>query len=89
MPALPERSFTIGIVNDREADRDETIAFYVTTGTYRSAKHTITIRDDDTPVMRNVRLVSGPGSDGVWRTGERVDVEVRYSLPVVVERPDC
>ena len=86
---VAERSFTIGIINDREADRDETIAFYVTTGTYRSAKHTITIRDDDTPVLRNVRLVSGPGSDGVWRTGERVDVEVRYSLPVVVERPDC
>ena len=86
---VAERSFTIGIVNDREAEGDETIAFHVTTGTYRSAKHTITIRDDDTPVMRNVRLVSGPGSDGVWRTGERVDVEVRYSLPVVVERPDC
>ena len=86
---VTERSFTIGIINDREADRDETIAFYVTTGTYRSAKHTITIRDDDTPVLRNVRLVSGPGSDGVWRTGEWVDVEVRYSLPVVVERPDC
>ena len=86
---VAERSFTIGIINDREADRDETIAFYVTTGTYRSAKHTITIRDDDTPVLRNVRLVSGPGSDGVWSAGERVDVEVRYSLPVVVERPDC
>ena len=37
--------------------------------------------------VRNVRLVSGPGSDGVWNAGERVEVLVRYSLPVVVERP--
>ena len=86
---VAERSFTIGIVNDQEAEGDETIAFHVTTGTYRSPEQTITLRDDDTPVMRNVTLVSGPGSDGEWRTGERVDVEVRYSLPVVVERPDC
>ena len=86
---VAQRSFTIGIVDDREAEGDETIVFYVTTGTYRSPNHTIALRDDDTPVLRNVRLVSGPGSDGVWSAGERVEVEVRYSLPVVVERPDC
>ena len=87
---VAQRSFNIGIVDDREAEGDETIAFYVTTGTYRSPDHTIILRDDDTPVLRNVRLVGGPGSDGVWRTGERVYVEARYSLPVVVERPeDC
>ena len=86
---VAQRSFTIDIVDDREAEAAETIVFEVHTQSGRSPKHTITIRDDDTPVLRNVRLVSGPGSDGVWRTGERVDVEVRYSLPVVVERPDC
>ena len=40
--------------------------------------------------IRNVRLVGGPGSDdGVWSTGERVEVEVRYTEPVEVERPAC
>ena len=40
--------------------------------------------------IHNVRVVGGPGSDdGVWRTEERVVVEVRYDEPVVVERPDC
>ncbi len=40
--------------------------------------------------IRNVRVVSGPGADGVWSAGERVELEVRYSLPVVVEQPeDC
>ena len=40
--------------------------------------------------VRNVRVVSGSGADGVWSAGERVELEVRYSLPVVVEQPeDC
>ena len=86
---VAQRSFTIGIVDDREAEGDETIVFRVETSSDESPTHTIAIRDDDTPVLRNVRLVSGPGSDGEWRTGEQVEVEVRYSLPVVVERPDC
>ena len=86
---VAQRSFTIGIVDDREAEGDETIVFRVETSSDQSPNHTIAIRDDDTPVLRNVRLVSGPGSDGEWRTGEQVEVEVRYSLPVVVERPDC
>ena len=62
-----ERTFTIGIVDDREAEGDETIVFRVETSSDESPTHTIAIRDDDTPVLRNVRLVSGPGSDGVWR----------------------
>ena len=86
---VAQRSFNIGIVDDREAEGDETIVFRVETSSDESPTQTIAIRDDDTPVLRNVRLVGGPGSDGVWRTGERVYVEVRYSLPVVVERPDC
>ena len=40
--------------------------------------------------VRNVRVVSGPGADGVWSAGERVELEVLYSLPVVVVEPeDC
>ena len=38
-------------------------------------------------VIRSMRAVTGAGSDGVWNAGERVEVRVRYSLPVVVERP--
>ena len=37
--------------------------------------------------IRNVTVVNGPGSDGVWRAGERVELEVRYPEPVVVEQP--
>ena len=54
---------------------------------------TFTIINDDTTAMRNVTVVSGPGPDGVWSAGERVELEVRYNLPVVVEQPssyyDC
>ena len=40
--------------------------------------------------IRRVTLVSGPGSDGEWNAGERVEVEMRYTKPVVVEKPeDC
>ena len=53
-----------------------------------------TIIDDDVSpfepaTIRSVTVVSGPGAEGVWSTGERVEVEVRYDKPVVVERPDC
>ena len=37
--------------------------------------------------VRNVRLVSGPGPDAEWSAGERVELEVRYPEPVVVEQP--
>ena len=40
-------------------------------------------------LIRNVAVVNGPGADGVWSTGERVEAEVRYSRPVAVEQPDC
>ena len=84
-----ERTFAIGIVNDREAEGDETIVFRVQSSADESPTHTITLRDDDTPAMRNVTLVGGPGSDREWSRGERVELEVRYSLPVEVERPEC
>ena len=39
--------------------------------------------------IRNVSIVNGPGSDG-WSAGERVEVEVVYPVPMVVEKPeDC
>ena len=40
--------------------------------------------------VRNVGVVNGPGSDGVWSAGERVELEVVYPEPMVVEKPeDC
>ena len=40
--------------------------------------------------VRNVRIVNGPGSEGVWSAGEQVEVEVVYPEPMVVEKPeDC
>ena len=38
--------------------------------------------------IRGVTVVSGPGSDGVWDAGERVELEVRYNMPVAVEQPE-
>ena len=38
--------------------------------------------------IRSVTVVSGPGSDGVWGAGERVELEVRYNLRVAVEQPE-
>ena len=45
-------SFTIGIIDDQEAERDETIVFEVDFGEARPPTHTITIRDNDaTPAV--------------------------------------
>ena len=38
--------------------------------------------------IRSVTVVRGPGADGVWGAGERVELEVRYNLPVAVEQPE-
>ena len=88
---MAQRSFTIGIVDDEEAEARETIVFEVRTeGDHRSPEHTVTIRDDDTTVIRNASVVNGPGADGVWSDREPVELEVRYNYPVEVEQPsDC
>ena len=45
-------SFTIGIIDDQEAERDETIVFAVLTYDDQSPAHTITLRDNDaTPAV--------------------------------------
>ena len=38
--------------------------------------------------IRSVTVVRGPGADGVWGAGERVELEVRYNLPAAVEQPE-
>ena len=85
---VARHSFEIGIVDDGEAEPEETIKFAIYTNSNNSGtKQTIRIRDDDTPVMRNVRVVNGPGAAGMWSAGEQVELEVRYTLPVAVEQP--
>ena len=45
-------SFTIGIIDDQEAERDETIVFALITSDDETPAHTITIRDNDaTPAV--------------------------------------
>ena len=44
---VAEPSFTIGIIDDQEAERAETIVFAVDFGVDQSPVHTITIRDND------------------------------------------
>ncbi len=34
-----------------------------------------------------VEIVTGPGADGVWNAGERVEVRVRFGVPVRVDVP--
>ena len=60
----------------------ETPSEWSPTGTGRTA-------EPEPALIRNVAVVNGPGADGVWTTGERVEAEVRYSRPVAVEQPDC
>ena len=85
---VARHSFEIGIVDDGEAERDETIVFEINSNSNSSGtEHTIVIRENDTPVMRNVRVVNGPGAAGMWSAGEQVELEVRYTLPVAVEQP--
>ena len=85
---VARHSFEIGIVDDGEAEPEETIKFAIYTNSNNSGtKQTIRIRDNDTPVMRNVRVVNGPGAAGMWSAGEQVELEVRYTLPVAVEQP--
>ena len=85
---VARHSFEIGIVDDGVAEPEETIRFAIYTNSNSSGtKQTIRIRDNDTPVMRNVRVVNGPGAAGMWSAGEQVELEVRYTLPVAVEQP--
>ena len=98
--AAGSRTGTFSVATADDATDEENETFTVRLSNLSSNSQigdpgaTGTIIDDDVSpfepaTIRSVTVVSGPGADGVWSTGERVEVEVRYDKPVVVERPDC
>ena len=82
---VAQHAFTIGIVNDREAEVDETIVFFVTTGVDESPHHTITIRDDDPIRVTSVVVASAPQSGDTYRSYETIVFTVTFSEPVKFE----
>ena len=82
---VAQHAFTIGIVNDREVEVDETIVFFVTTGEYDSPHHTITIRDDDPIRVTSVVVASAPQSGDTYRSYETIVFTVTFSEPVKFE----
>ena len=91
-----EATFTVATADDAADEEDETFLVRLSNFPWNSqigdptATGVITDNDDspfEPATVRSVTLLSGPGSDGVWSAGERVELEVRYSLPVVVRQP--
>ena len=91
-----EATFTVATADDDADEEDETFLVRLSNFPWNSqigdptATGVITDNDDspfEPATVRSVTLLSGPGSDGVWSAGERVELEVRYSLPVVVRQP--
>ena len=91
-----EATFTVATADDAADEEDETFLVRLSNFSWNSQigdpTATGVITDNDVSpfepsVVRNVTVLSGPGPDAVWSAGERVELEVRYSLPVVVRQP--
>ena len=91
-----EATFTVATADDAADEEDETFLVRLSNFSWNSQigdpTATGVITDNDVSpfepsVVRNVTVLSGPGPDGEWSAGERVELEVRYSLPVVVRQP--
>ena len=91
-----EATFTVATADDAADEEDETFLVRLSNFSWNSQigdpTATGVITDNDVSpfepsAVRNVTVLSGPGPDGVWSAGERVELEVRYSLPVVVKQP--
>ena len=87
--AAGSRTGTFSVATADDATDEENETFTVRLSNLSSNSRigdpgaTGTIIDDDVSpfepaTIRSVTVVSGPGTDGVWRAGERVVVEVRY-----------
>ncbi len=98
--AAGSRTGTFNVATADDATDEENETFTVRLSNLSSNSQigdpgaTGTIIDDDVSpfepaTIRSVTVVSGPVADGVWSTGERVVVEVRYDKPVVVEKSEC
>ena len=90
-------TFRVATVDDTTDEENETFSVRLSNLSSNSeigdpSATGMIIDDDVSPfepaTIRSVTVVSGPGSDGVWGAGERVELEVRYSLPVAVEQPE-
>ena len=93
-----EGTFRVPMVDDTADEEDETFSVRLSNFSWNSqignptAKGVITDNDEspfEPATVRNVTVLNGPGPDGVWSAGERVELEVHYSLPAVVEQPEC
>ena len=82
---VAQHAFTIGIVNDGEAEVDETIVFFVSTGVADSPEHTITIRDNDPIKVTSAVVASAPQSGDTYRSYETIVFTVTFSEPVKFE----
>ena len=78
---VAQRSFTIGIVDDEEAEKNETIVFTVEAGEGESIEQTIVIRDDETYIT-SVVVASEPQSGDTYRLHETIVFTVSFSVPV-------
>ena len=78
---VAQRSFTIGIVDDGEAENHETIVFTVEASKGESPRQTITIRDDDTYIT-SVVVANAPQSGDTYRLYETILFTVTFSESV-------
>ena len=78
---VAQRSFTIGIVDDEEAEKNETIVFTVEAGEGESLEQTIVIRDDETYIT-SVVVANAPESGDTYGLYETIVFTVSFSVPV-------
>ena len=74
--------------HDYEARSRYAVRVKASDGAAGSATVAVTIEIADVEEQPTaVEIVTGPGADGVWSAGERVEVRVRFGVPVRVDVP--
>ena len=74
--------------HDYEARSRYAVRVKASDGAAGSATVAVTIEIADVEEQPTaVEIVTGPGADGVWNAGERVEVRVRFGVPVRVDVP--
>ena len=82
-------ALSIGIWNDNHLDDGETFVAIVGSssddlGQNPDQRCVITIRDNDPPRVRDIRLVSRPADRETYRRGEKIEIEVEFDNKVHV-----